>query len=637
MMETTIMGLMPAPGLYRKFLIGTAVGLTTLSLILLGFSWLFYRHQLTQERSQAAAEVNLLLQAALENAMLKRDLPGLNGIVRRLGEQPGIRSVAIVAPDHTIRFASDAALLGQGFPLEAHGICLDCPSPPQALVLRSVFTVDAQGREVMRSINPVANKPQCAGCHGAPAAHPINGALVVDYDAAPIRQRAAQHAASLAGMGALLLLLTLAGGGWFIRRQVLQPVQRLAAGTRALAAGQLDSRVKLRGQDELAQLGESFNRMAASLEQQVRRSHEQEAFLQALVDAFPDGIRVIDPDTYTIVLDNRAYRTLVGRNPDQPCRDQTCHASSHGRAEPCPPSLMCCPVHEIHRNGQPCKTLMEFRHADGGARQVEVIAAPMQLVVGGAEKRYVVESCRDLARLVKFSQEQKLAEIAQLATGVAHEIYNPLASVRIALHAMQRATAADSGGCREIRDYLQLVDGEVDRCIEITERLLKLGTASPASAQLVEVNPAVAETLSLLVWEAEAGKVTIRSDDYAQPSPRVLASDSELRMVVLNLVQNALHAMPDGGELRVETRQHDGKVEIIFADTGVGIRPADAAHIFEPFYSQRADGAKGTGLGLSICQSIVRNYGGRIHFESRVGHGSRFVVELPDAASQLQL
>ncbi len=624
------MSLMSAAGLRRKFLVGTTVGLTALSLILLGLSWMLYRHQLTQERSQAAAEVNLLLQASLENAMLKRDLPGLREIVNRLGQQPGIRGAMIVAPSHEIRFASDAALLRQRFPLALSS----------TKTLSAAFTTDTRGREVMRSINPVANKPQCAGCHGSPSAHPINGVLVVDYDAAPIRKRAAQSAGALAGMGALLLSLTLVGGNWFIRRLVLQPVARLADGSRALAAGRLDSRVDIPGQDELAQLGQSFNRMADQLQSQLIRTREQETFLQALVDAIPDGIRVIDPDTYAIKLDNRAYRALVGQNLDRPCRGQTCHASSHGSPTPCPPSLTLCPIHEIRRNGQACKSLMEFRRQDGSKNQVEIIAAPMQLNVDGVEKRFVVESCRDLARMVKFSQEQKLAEIAQLATGVAHEIHNPLASVRIALHAMLRATEIDAGeadGGRngEIRGYLKLVDGEVDRCIEITERLLKLGTASPANAQLVDVNPAVAETLSLLTWEADADKVAIHGD-YAQPSPRVLASDSELRMVVLNLVQNALHAMPDGGELRIETRQWNGKVEIVFTDTGVGIDPTDASHIFEPFYSHRADGRKGTGLGLTICRSIAQNYGGNISFESRPGSGSRFVVELPDAASRIE-
>ncbi len=627
------MGLMPRAGLRRKFLVGTTVGLTTLSIILLGLSWLLYRHQLTQERSQAAAEVNLLLQASLENAMLKRDLPGLIDIVDRLGKQPGIRNAMILSPNEEIRFASNPELLKQRFSLAPHGVCLDCPGKPLAQDLFTDFTLDSNGREIMRSINAVSNKPQCSGCHGSPSTHPINGILVVDYDAMPIRQRAAESALALAGMGSLLLLLTLAGGSWFIRQLVLKPVNLLADGSKALAEGKLDTRVNIKGQDELAHLGASFNRMADNLQTLLNQTLEQEAFLQALVDAIPDGIRVIDPDTFLIALDNRAYRSIIGHDVNHPCKGQACHASSHGILQPCPPSLALCPIYEIRHNGKPCKSLMEFKRADGGTNQVEVIAAPMWLNIEGREKMFVVESCRDLARIVKFSQEQKLAEMAQLATGVAHEIHNPLASVRIALHAMLRTVNADTQRNSEILDYLKLVDGEIDRCIEITERLLKLGMTSPGNAQLVDINPVVEETLSLLTWEAEAGKVKVRTDYSAAPL-RALASDSELRMVVLNLAQNAIHAMPDGGELHVKTLQRDDKVGIMFTDTGVGIKPADAAHIFEPFYSHRADGRKGTGLGLSICRSILLNYGGNISFESEPGKGSTFIVELPDAASR---
>ncbi len=622
-------------GLRRKFLLGTTVGFTTLSVILLGLSWILYRHQLTEERSQAATEVNLLLQASLENAMLKRDLPGLIDIVDRLGKQPGIRSAMILAPNEEIRFASDPAFLKTHFPLKTHGVCLNCPERPIAQELFTDFTRDAQGREVMRSINAVANKPQCALCHGDPAAHPINGVLVVDYDAAPIRQRAAQAALALAGMGALLLLLTLAGGSWFIRHLILKPVSRLASGSTDLANGLLDTRVSIEGDDELAQLSSSFNQMADSLQTLLNQTREQEAFLQALVDAIPDGIRVIDPDTFLIALDNQAYRSIIGRDAGQSCKGLTCHASSHGLSQPCPPSLALCPVHEIRHSGRPCKTLMAFKREDGSTNQVEVMAAPMRLRIGGKKKLFIVESCRDLARIVKFSQEQKLAEMAQLATGVAHEIHNPLASVRIALHAMLRAIDKTTESSGEMLSYLELVDGEIDRCIEITERLLKLGIASPGNAQLVEVNPVVKETLSLLSWEAEAAKVRIQTG-YATTNPRVLASDSELRMVVLNLAQNALHAMPDGGTLEVRTEEQGDKVNIVFTDTGVGIGQADVAHIFEPFYSHRADGQKGTGLGLSICRSIVLNYGGDIRFESQTGKGSTFTVELPDAACQLQ-
>jgi len=629
------MRLMPTSGLRNKFLIGTTAGLTTLSFVLLGLSWMLYRHQLTQERSQAASEVNLLLQASLENAMLKRDLPGLIDIVDRLGRQPGIRSAMILSPNSEIRFASNRALMMQRFPLDKHGVCLNCPGGPPSRKVFTDFTLDLNGHEVMRSINAVTNKPECAGCHGSPDSHPVNGVLVVDYDASPIRRRAAESALTLAGMGALLLLLTLAGGSWFIKQMVLRPISRLTESSRALATGKLDSRVEIQGRDEFAQLGASFNRMADSLQSLLNQTREQENFLQALVDAIPDGIRVIDPNTYQIALDNRAYREIIGHDPHRPCKGQPCHISSHGLPHPCPPSLALCPVHEIRNSGKPCKSLMEFKRADGCTNQVEVIAAPMNLNIDGREKTFIVESCRDLARIVKFSQEQKLAEMAQLATGVAHEIHNPLASVRIALHAMFRTIDVGTTDRKEMLDYLKLVDGEVDRCIEITERLLKLGMSPTGKAQLVDINPAVEETLSLLTWEARDANVKIIAE-YSAEKIRVMASDSELRMVVLNLAQNAIHAMPGGGELRISTLRENDEVKIVFTDTGVGISPKDAAHVFEPFYSHRADGKKGTGLGLSICRSIVMNHNGNISFESQTGKGSTFIVSLPDAESVLQ-
>jgi signal transduction histidine kinase len=265
---------------------------------------------------------------------------------------------------------------------------------------------------------------------------------------------------------------------------------------------------------------------------------------------------------------------------------------------------------------------------------VEVFAAPLRAQVEGVEKHFVVESIRDMAKLLKFSQEQKLAEMARLATGVAHEIHNPLASIRLALHAMLRATEQDTHQPTMLREYLQMVDGEIDRCIDVTERLLKLGMTPQATAQLVAVNPAVVETLSLLAWEAGEDKVSI-STQLDIPPPRIMATDSELRAVVLNLAQNAIHAMPNGGTLKVSTRQDGEQVEIVFEDTGVGITAEDAPHVFDPFFSHRADGQSGTGLGLSICRSIVEGYGGKIEFDSQPGRGSRFVVRLPEASTRM--
>lgn len=632
------MSLLQCTSLRHKFQLGAAAGLVALSLALVGLAAALYQHQLMQERSQASREVNRLLQAALENAMLKRDLVGLREIVTQMGQQTGVRGAMILAPDGEIRFASDPAWVGRPFPFQAEVSRPGCPPNLPALaepaLLTTCFTLDAQEREVMRSFNPVANKPQCAGCHGEPAARPINGILVVDYDAAPIRRQALLSAMSLAGMGSVLLLATLLGGAWFIRRYVLLPVARLADASRELAAGHLESRTHLSGHDELAELGHIFDQMADNLQTLIRRTQEQEAFLQALVDAIPDGIRVIDSETFRIVIDNQAYREQIGLAPGESHAGTFCHVSSFGQPTPCPPSLVCCPLHEIDKSGLPCKTLMKFSPVRGDARRVEVFAAPLRARVGGVEKRFVVESCRDLAKLLKFSQEQKLAEMARLATGVAHEIHNPLASIRLALHSMLRNAEADEERYGPIREYLRIVNGEIDRSIQVTEHLLKLGTTPSATPQLVAVNPAVEDTLSLLAWEAGENKVVI-TQDLETPTPRVFATDSELRAVVLNLAQNALHAMPDGGRLHVVSRHDGDQVEIVFEDNGVGITAEDAPHVFEPFFSHRADGQSGTGLGLPICYSIIQGYGGDISFDSRPGRGCRFVVRLPEASTRL--
>ena len=608
--------------LRQKFIAGAAAGLTALSLAMLVLVASLYQHQLSQERSQASRELNRLLQAALENAMLKRDLPGLREVVQRLGEQEGVHNAMILTPQGEVRFASDPFLLGQRFPL-----------PPQTAAatdtLATLFTRDFRGRDVMRSINPVRNKPACTGCHGTPETHPINGILVVDYDAAPIRHKAVISAATLGGMGLLLLLLTLLGSTWFFRRHILSPVSQLASASRALSAGRLDTRVRLPGHDELSHLGDTFNTMAANLQEQVRRTREQELFLQSLVDAIPDGVRVIDTQTFEIVLDNIAYREQLGLPAGVEARGQTCHASSHGRDTPCPAALAVCPIHEIGEDPQPVKTLMEFCRQDGRKTKVEVFAAPMLALKDDQMRQYIVESSRDLHRLTTFSQEQRLAEMARLATGVAHEIHNPLTSIRIALHATERAFEAEPEKFSIFREYLQLVDQEIDRCIDVTERLLKLGMRPPTSPQLVDMNRAVRETLSLEHWEIKELGVTLVTD-WHEPAPHVLASDTEVRMIALNLIQNALHAMPKGGRLEIRTeREASGWVQLTVADTGVGISPQDAVRVFEPFFSHRADGVNGTGLGLPICKTVLENYGGRIEFSSQPNQGSTFRVRFP--------
>ncbi len=617
-----------ARSLNRKFVVAALAGLLTVSLLFLLVFVALYHSQLQEERALKATEVNRLLQATLENAMLKRDLGGLREIVDRLGHEESIRQVMILNPAGEIRFASDPQRLGERLVQPEGRACPDC-LPESALTQGALLTSsDAAGRDLLRAVHPVPNQARCVQCHGATVTHPINGILVVDHETETLRARTLHSTGLLMGSGAVVVLLSVVGGWWFINRFVLGPVSRLAFSADQLASGQLEARVAVSGADELGQLGHSFNHMAENLARSMEAVREQQAFLQNLIDAIPDGIRVVAPD-YRIVLANRTYGQHLGKN-HLAAVGMACHHSSHQRDYPCPTALITCPLLESGKTGQPVKTLQSFTRADGTPLHVEVYGAPLRVRIGGEEMTYLVESVRDLAQQIEYSHQQKHATLSLLAAGVAHEIRNPLASIRIALDTLFKLREGGIRDDEQLYEYLHLADHQIDQCIDITERLLRLSMPPGQSLELVSINTALRETVSLLQLEALHRSVTVElvlnPDDV-----RTTGSDSEIRIVIINMAQNAFHAMPQGGVLRVCSALRGSQVEMLFEDSGTGIRPEDLPYIFDPFFSHRADGGQGTGLGLPICRAIVERWGGKIHVHSELGQGSRFRVALPNA------
>ncbi|WP_456374366.1 sensor histidine kinase [Thiolapillus sp.] len=604
--------------LNRKFTLATFAGFLASSMVFMLLFLTFYQEELKQERAQAVREVNNLLQSSLENAMLKRDLDGLIYIVRHLGSQPNISSVMIANPQGVVRFASRKEDEGRTLPgkmvegEEAH----------------TLFTRDRQGREVLRSINPVHNKVVCQQCHGPLEQHPVNGILLVDYDATSIRRQARNTTLMLLGAGSLIVIINLVGGWWFIRRFILKPVASLSETSRALAKGDLAARVQTRGGDELARLGQTFNQMAESLQEYTRKLDEGKAFLQAMIDAIPDGIRIIDAD-YNMLLVNKAFEQQCGGSPDARVGGK-CHSSSHGLESPCPSELYTCPVEEIRRNGKALKVIHHHLCEGDAQLDVEVYAAPMRVVRKGKEELLVVESIRDLSKEVRFTHEQRLSELGRLAAGVAHEIYNPLSSMKLALHSLMLNIQRESDKPADITEDLAIVEEEMDQCIHITDRLLRLSATPMEKEELVNMQEVLMDTLSLLRWDAEQAQIRVHRN-FPETALRVMASNSEMRMLMLNLIQNAFHAMPDGGDLHVDMECLNGQVLVRITDTGVGIAENELPYIFMPFFSRRADGVHGTGLGLSISKAIAEAYGGTLTVTSRAGQGSSFLVSLPEA------
>ena len=406
------------------------------SLVFLVLFVTMYRAQLQAERGKAAEEINRLLQTSLENAMLKRDLDGLRDIVARLGQQDGIAGVMIVNPDSEVRFAADQTMLGHRFSRERDPSCRVCHLNGNARDNKTVFTVNEAGREVLRSVNPVRNKTACIGCHGPVETHPVNGVLFVDYDALPIRRHAQQTTMLLMGSGAVVAMITLTGGWWFMRRFVLQPVQQLHQASRAMSQGQLDARVHLPVRDELGELGSTFNLMGERLERSMHELREKDIFLQGVVDAIPDGIRVID-DQFKIVLRNRAYLQQLGSTTEQE-GDRPCYLSSHKRYEPCPPTLVTCPLHEILENGKPVKVLDQLFVRTDVRYRWKWLLHRCSRATKMAPGHWSWNRCAILNSISSSRRSNALSELGRLAAGVAHEIHNPLTSIRLALDSIVR-------------------------------------------------------------------------------------------------------------------------------------------------------------------------------------------------------
>jgi len=614
---------------FRKSLNRKLAGAVLLTLLVLSsiFLLLFqqaYRVQLQQERENTIQLLNGLLRSSLENAMLKMDLQGLSQILSRFGEQEGVISAMVANPRGEVRFASDHALLGNLLP----GLKNEAGNGAGSWQPYTILSRMPDGSEVLRGIYPVMNQPPCQGCHGSLSVRPVNGFLIVDFEAGSLRQQAVANAAAMAGAGFVVTLLTLSLLWWLLHRWVVLPVRSVEEASRDVAAGAYGMRLPQSGLDETGRLAVSFNIMAEAIQANLSEIKRQQVFLQTLVDAMPDAVRVIAGD-FRIVLANHAYCSMLGVSHEEVI-GRPCHVSSHRRAEPCIATLQTCPLAELKSSQDELKFLQRFEDSHGGHHDVEIHAAAIGNSTAPAEGRMIVEVIRDLGQEVRFSHEQRLASLGQLAAGVAHEIRNPLGSIKIALHALLHADPDRIARDAEMKQYLELVEGQVDICVQVTEKLLRLSLYSDGTAELMDVNRAVSETASLMAYESE--KAGVRTDIRLHPQGlRIMAAEGDIRMALLNLLQNALHAMPRGGVLSLATREEGDWAVIDVVDTGVGISSEIQQHVFEPFFSRRADGQKGTGLGLAIARSLVRRHGGMIEMESEVGKGSRFTMRFPTA------
>jgi len=219
----------------------------------------------------------------------------------------------------------------------------------------------------------------------------------------------------------------------------------------------------------------------------------------------------------------------------------------------------------------------------------------------------------------------RLSSIGELASGIAHELNNPLTSVIGFSDLLLEKDIPD-----DIREDLSVVNREAKRTAEVVQNLLIFARKHPPGKQLVNINSIIEKVLELRAYEQKVSNIQVNTR-FAPDLTEIMADGFQLQQVFLNIIINAEHFMIEAnnrGTLTITTERVEDIIKASFADDGPGIAKENLGHLFDPFFTTKEVG-KGTGLGLSICHGIISEHGGKIYAESKLGKGATFVVELP--------
>lgn len=350
-------------------------------------------------------------------------------------------------------------------------------------------------------------------------------------------------------------------------------------------------------------------------EEELKRAAEE---WRATIDSITDLVS-IHSSNFKLVRVNKAYADACKMKPKE-LIGKTCYEVLHGRKE-CMPD---CPHRKTLEIKKPV-TAEIFEPRLGS--YLEVTTSPIF-----NEKGDVVASvhvARDITERKQMEGQlivtDRLASVGELASGVAHELNNPLTSVIGFSQLLLDKDIPD-----EIKEDVNIIFNEARRSAAVVKNLLTFARKHAPVKQPVNINSIVEKVLELRAYERRVNNIQVNTR-FATDLPEVMADYFQLQQVFLNITINAEYFMIEAhnrGTLTITTEKVGDIVRASFADDGPGIAPENLGHLFDPFFTTKEVG-KGTGLGLSICHGIITEHGGRIYAESELGRGATFIAELP--------
>jgi len=451
-------------------------------------------------------------------------------------------------------------------------------------------------------------------------------------------------------MGMLLLTtgLALFACCWLalnLSKQVTRPVESLADAMEAIAAGDYAHRVGSSATEELGELVESFNAMAADLES-ARAAAEQSTAqlsrvnaallarrteLETLIETIPNGVVTLSADRH-IVLANRAFSEMLDPGGQKHFVD----ASLTQVFSPDIIESLDRLLRRAHRMGSASAELQ----IPSANRVLQLSATVALLETGSTANREHLGYVLVLEDVTQLLHAQKQSAWKEVARRVAHEIKNPLTPISLNAELIQRHISRlapilaehqiESRSPEVIERSSQVITASVETMRSLVDQFSALAEFPSARPQPSDLNIIVETALSLFAGRLGNIRVTL---DLARQLPLVLADTEALKRALSNLIDNAAEAMQDSllRELHISTRLLDsGLVELSVADTGPGLTDDMRERLFLPYFSTKQ---RGTGLGLAIASKIVQEHQGTIRAEKNTPAGARFIIELRPASN----
>lgn len=558
-----------------------------------------------------------IIEAAVSDFMLTRDASILDNTIQKLASLKQIENILLVNGSGTIKAGINNYDVGKVFHFPKTP-CSRCLAEERQCIL-------IEEENIFRWIQPIKNLSECRTCH-APGIRNL-GAIVVDFSLDASRDEMRGHIAREWFIFIILFALVGFVIYYLTNALVIKRLKAIGDQIGRFKKGDYDTRISITGNDELSALADSFNALAEKISVRDRekddlidRISRSQREWRLTFDCITDLISIHDNE-YRIVRANKAFFDYFGIAPKD-ISNQPCYCLFH---EPGSPHTNCPHRESLSKNSSASDVIVDPKTG----RIFRVTTFPYYsstgVLIGSVHIARDITDERE--REIRLIMSERLAALGQMASGIAHELNNPLAAIAGCAEGLLNRMDQKRFEPEVFRNYLRIISEEVSHCRKITADILSFVRKPGEDKEMVDIHTPICKAIETAMHQGRLKNVEVIKK-FGDNIPRVSGNEDELKQAIVAIMVNALDAMEDKGTLTIETGIKGRTVFIKIADTGPGIPKELIQKIFSPFFTTKSQG-RGTGLGLSIAQKIILDHHGAIDVASEQGRGAVFTINLP--------